>query len=169
MDSQSPDMNQPSSAHSLRIRPWTGIEEVPELLDVWRSSVEGRLDFLSAADLTSVASTLETVYAQRAEIFVAHLGAQVVGFMAMDERRVELLWVHHEHRQQGIGRALAAFALSSCAEIEMVLNAQNIAGLEFFRRCGFESEDQAGLVGADAKSPSVSLRHARVRERPVER
>lgn len=169
MDSQSPEMNQLPSAHSLSIRPWTGIEEVPELLDVWRSSVEGRLDFLSASDLTSVASTLETVYAQRAEVFVAHLGAQVVGFMALGDRRVELLWVHHQHRQHGIGRALADFARSRCAEIEMVLNAQNAAGLEFYKHCGFEPADQAHASGADAMNPSVSLRHAKVREQAVER
>ncbi|WP_404285928.1 GNAT family N-acetyltransferase [Glutamicibacter arilaitensis] len=169
MDSQYHDKPQQASSEPLSVRPWTGIEEVPELLDVWRSSVEGRLDFLSASDVTSVASTLETVYARRSEVFVANLGARVVGFMAMDEQSVALLWVHHEHRQLGIGRALANFALSRCADIEMVIGAQNAAGLEFYKRCGFEPAGQADHSTADAKNPRMSLRHASVREQPVER
>ena len=94
--SSKPGEQSPSSADGLlMIRPWSGVEEVPELLDVWRSSVEGRRDFLSVNDLNSVASTLETVYAQRALVYVAQLGTQIVGFMAMGDERVELLWVHH--------------------------------------------------------------------------
>ena len=46
------------------LREWTSIDEVPNLLDVWKSSVERRLDFLSAADLDAVAAALESVYSQ---------------------------------------------------------------------------------------------------------
>lgn len=141
----------------LMIRPCSGVEEVPELLDVWRSSVEGRRDFLSVSDLNSVASTLETVYAQRCTVYVAQRGTNIVGFMAMGEERVELLWVHHEHRHGGVGSALAAFAYSKRTDVEMVVSAQNAAGIDFFRSCGFETRSGEPLNTEPAAN--ILLRH----------
>ncbi|HJX77772.1 GNAT family N-acetyltransferase [Glutamicibacter sp.] len=160
MSSESDEESQSSADGVLMIRPWSGVEEVPELLDVWRSSVEGRRDFLSASDLNSVASTLETVYAQRSLVYVAQLGTRIVGFMSMGDERVELLWVHHEHRHAGVGRALVAFAYSKQNNVQMVVNAQNAAGIDFFRSCGFElSAEEKLSTGPAAK---ISLRHSGV-------
>lgn len=157
--SSKPGEVSPSSADGLlMIRPWSGVEEVPELLDVWRSSIEGRRDFLSVNDLNSVASTLETVYAQRSLVYVAQLGTQVVGFMAMGDERVELLWVHHEHRHAGVGRALAAFAHSKQTNVQMVVSSQNTAGIDFFRSCGFEPLTEEKLSTGPAAN--ILLRHA---------
>lgn len=166
--SSKPGEQSPSSADGLlMIRPWSGVEEVPELLDVWRSSVEGRRDFLSVNDLNSVASTLETVYAQRALVYVAQLGTQIVGFMAMGDERVELLWVHHEHRHIGVGRALAAFAHSKQTNVQMVVSAQNAAGIDFFRSCGFELSAEEELSTEPAAN--TLLRHASVGAKAMRR
>ncbi len=166
--SSKPGEQLPSSADGLlTIRSWFGVEEVPELLDVWRSSVEGRRDFLSVSDLNSVASTLETVYAQRALVYVAQLGKQIVGFMAMGDERVELLWVHHEHRHVGVGSALAAFAHSKQTNVQMVVNAQNAAGIDFFRSCGFELFSEEKLSPEPAAN--ILLRHAGVGAKVVRR
>ncbi|PRB71246.1 hypothetical protein CQ011_04885 [Arthrobacter sp. MYb213] len=166
--SSKPGENSPSSAdEALMIRPWFGVEEVPELLDVWRSSIEGRRDFLSVSDLNSVAPTLETVYAQRSLVYVAQLGTRIVGFMSMGDDRVELLWVHHEHRHAGVGRALAAFAHSKQTNVQMVVSAQNAAGIDFFRSCGFELSAEQNLSTEPAAN--ILLRHAGVGAKVVRR
>lgn len=44
---------------ALVLRELASIDEVPDLLDIWRSSVERRGDFLSAADIDAVATALD--------------------------------------------------------------------------------------------------------------
>lgn len=141
------------------IRDWASIEEVPDLLDVWRSSVEGGRDFLSAADIDAAAAALEVVYSQQVTVKVALIGPEIVGFAAWSERQIELLWVSHHYRQRGIGGALLDNVVSSTPSIGIRINAQNQASLAFFSNHGFEVERPASPLESAAR---IWLNHVQV-------
>lgn len=122
---------------TLTLRDLGSLEEVPELLDVWRGCVEAGRDFLSAADIDAVASALELVYTKRANVRVAHYGEEIVGFVVWGANRLEILWVHKSFRQHGVGRALAESIIGESTTLDIAINAQNRASLEFLLACGF--------------------------------
>lgn len=137
------------------LRKWTSIDEVPDLLDVWKNSVERRKDFISAADLDAVATALEMVYSQSLEIIIAQRGEQVLGFAAWNATDVELLWVRHSDRQQGIGTLLLDHIIENSPEVEVHLDTQRLLAIDFFKNSGFCDVSPAT---ADA-APRLILRH----------
>ncbi|GGL74128.1 GNAT family N-acetyltransferase [Glutamicibacter protophormiae] len=150
----------------LVLRDWTSVEEVPELLDVWRNSAEGGRDFLSAADVDAVANALEAVYSQRVSVRIAQLGKDIVGFAAWSETRIELLWVRHHDRHQGVGSALLKDILTLCPATTIQINGQNANTLTFFLDHGFEIEKAAEQADPLAR---IRLRHVHISASDVSR
>ncbi|UYQ76475.1 GNAT family N-acetyltransferase [Glutamicibacter sp. JL.03c] len=122
----------------ILLREWTSIDEVPDLLDVWKSSVERRLDFLSAADLDAVASALEAVYSQSLLVRIAQQGEKILGFAAWNESGIEILWVRHEERHHGVGRLLLNYITERCPAVVVHLDSRRTQAIEFFQSCGFQ-------------------------------
>lgn len=150
----------------LVLRNWTSVEEVPELLDVWRNSVEGGRDFLSAADVDAVANALEAVYSQRVSVRIAQLGKEIVGFAAWSETQIELLWVRHHDRHHGVGSALLNDILALCPAACIQINGQNASTLSFFLDHGFQIEKEAEHTDQLAR---IQLRHVRLSAPDVSR
>lgn len=137
------------------LREWTSIDEVPDLLDVWKSSVERRKDFISAADLDAVAKALESVYSQSLEVIIAQQGERILGFAAWNALEVELLWVRHSDRHQGIGKLLLNHITNKSPNVEVHLDTQRVLAIEFFSNSGFSL-----IAGGDgAASLRTVLRH----------
>jgi len=137
------------------LRKWTSVDEVPDLLDVWKNSVERRKDFISAADLDAVATALEMVYSQSLEVIIAQRGEQVLGFAAWNATDVELLWVRHSDRQQGIGTLLLDHIIENSPEVEVHLDTQRLLAIDFFKNSGFCDVSE----GHEDASPRLILRH----------
>lgn len=137
------------------LRKWTSIDEVPDLLDVWKSSVERRKDFISAADLDAVATALEMVYSQSLAVIIAQQGEQIVGFAAWNDTDVELLWVRHADRKKGIGTLLLDHIIENCPDVEVHLDTQRLLAIDFFKNSGFCDVDQ----GSEGATPRLVLRH----------
>jgi len=137
------------------LREWTSIDEVPDLLDVWKSSVERRLDFLSAADLDAVATALEAVYSQSLKVRIAQQGKQILGFAAWNESEIEILWVRHADRHHGVGRLLLSYITERYPEVSVHLDSQRTLAIEFFQGCGFRLIPNA----METSAPRVILRY----------
>lgn len=140
----------------LVLRDWKNLDEVPELLDVWRNSVEGGRDFLSAADIDAVAVALETVYTQQVRVRIAELDSQIVGFCAFDSDRIQLLWVSHRERKNGVGSALLKDMLSITPGLCVQINGQQQQTIDFFTDHGFVPEPVKESPGALGR---IDLRH----------
>ncbi|WP_313812694.1 GNAT family N-acetyltransferase [Glutamicibacter sp.] len=150
----------------LVLRDWSSIDEVPELLDVWRNSVEGGRDLLSAADIDAVAAALEAVYTLQVRVRIAEIGDRIVGFSAFSPERIQLLWVVHHDRHQGIGSRLLKDMLELAPGLCVQINGQSRETLEFFTDHGFE-KDPAKDPGRDPVR--IDLRHVPSGARDVAR
>ncbi len=140
----------------LVLRDWTSIDEVPELLDVWRNSAEGGRDLLSAADIDAVAAALEAVYTQQVRVRIAQKGQRIIGFSAFSPGKIQLLWVAHHDRHMGIGSALLNDILALAPGICVQINGQSPKTLEFFVEHGFEIDVS---IQAQEPGPRIDLRH----------
>ncbi|WP_417365195.1 GNAT family N-acetyltransferase [Glutamicibacter arilaitensis] len=139
----------------LVLRELESVDEVPDLLDTWRSSVERRGDFLSAADIDAVAVALEAIYSQSVSIRIAQQGQRIVGFAAWSATQIELLWVRHSDRQKGVGRVLLDQIIATTPGVSIHLDSQRRHAIDFFGDCGFK------LISSDSEASEqrVILRH----------
>lgn len=87
-----------------------------------------------------VAAEREDLFGYR--LFVAKWEDEVVGFVAFTEEELAWLYVHPAYQSQGIGRALAEFALSKMApgekSVEVLVG--NEPARKLYRSLGFSEE-----------------------------
>lgn len=140
---------------ALVLRELASIDEVPDLLDIWRSSVERRRDFLSAADIDAVATALEAIYSQSVTVRIAQQGQRIMGFAAWSDTRIELLWVRHSDRHKGVGRVLLEAIVAHTPGISVHLDCQRQPAISFFGDCGFLAVDG----GPELVPQRITLRH----------
>lgn len=116
---------------------WAGIEKVHDTARRQELAYAG----LDGAFLPlSVAAQQEDLFAY--SLFVAKQDEDVAGFVAFTEDELAWLYVHPACQRQGIGRALAEFALSKMAPGEKCVEvlAGNETARNLYRSLGFSGE-----------------------------
>ena len=131
---------------------------VQQLVEVWQRSVQATHLFLSASEIAAIRT-----YVPQALCGVEHLivaqdeSGTPVGFMGVQENRLEMLFLDPEARGQGLGaRLLCLGARLLCLGMEqygvseLTVNEQNPAAAGFYRHMGFavyrrsELDEQGG-------------------------
>ena len=129
-----------------------GLEErkdlLPALLAVWESSVRATHDFLREGDVEFLRPYVEQGLGEIPLLFCALEDGRPIAFLSMAGDSIEMLFVHGDCRQRGIGSALMREALAHNAR-RVDVNEQNPQALAFYRRFGFEvtSRDDTDSLG----------------------
>ena len=118
-----------------------GLEErkdlLPALLAVWESSVRATHDFLREGDVEFLRPYVEQGLGEIPLLFCALEDGRPIAFLGMAGDSIEMLFVHGDCRQRGIGSVLMREALARGAR-RVDVNEQNPQALAFYRRFGFE-------------------------------
>lgn len=109
-----------------------------ELLAVWEQSVLATHHFLSTEDFRIIKNLLQDLDLNEFTIFCLMSGDRVTGFMALYERKIEMLFLHPEFIGQGYGKKLIRFAFDNFDANLIDVNEQNTAALAFYEKMGFE-------------------------------
>lgn len=133
----------------VRIRPVTGPEEYPRLVEIWRSAIDATHDFLTPADRDGIRSKLASEYFAQVQLLVAERDGQAVGFAGVAGEDLAMLFVEDAHRGTGVGSALVADVVAHHGVRTLDVNEQNPQAAEFYRRRGFtvigcSATDEAG-------------------------
>ncbi|MEV0071768.1 acetyltransferase [Amycolatopsis sp. NPDC050768] len=142
---------------TISLRPVSGPDEYPELLAIWRSAVKATHDFLTAADVSFYASRVPG-YFPRVELTVATVDGVAAGFSGIASGSLEMLFVHADHRGEGVGSALLQAALSASPSLTLDVNEQNSQALGFYLHHGFVI---AGRSATDSEGRPFPLLHLR--------
>lgn len=87
----------------MNIRP-SNPEDQPTLLDIWERSVRASHDFLSEQDIELIRAVVNERALPHLELWVLCNGAQEpMGFMGLDENRLEAMFIDPSHFRQGGG------------------------------------------------------------------
>lgn len=112
---------------------------VQQLVEVWQRSVQATHLFLSAPEIAAI----RTYVAQDES-------GTPVGFMGVQENRLEMLFLDPEARGQGLGARLLCLGMEQYGVSELTVNEQNPAAAGFYRHMGFavyrrsELDEQGG-------------------------
>lgn len=109
-----------------------------QLLEVWERSVRATHLFLSADEVAEIKP-----YVTQALREIPHLVAAwradgaPAGFLGVDGRKLEMLFLAPEERGKGLGRKLVQYGMERFGIREVTVNEQNPQARGFYERMGF--------------------------------
>lgn len=112
---------------------------IKNLLEVWESAVRATHLFLSNEEIENIKE-----YVPEALKFVPNLlvaeneEGKPIGFMGIQEKSLEMLFISNENRGQGIGKKLIEYGIENYSINEVAVNEQNPQAKGFYEKMGFE-------------------------------
>ena len=108
------------------------------LLQVWEDSVRATHLFLSEAEILRIREYVPQAIGGVAHLIAAEEEAGTpIGFMGVENGRLEMLFLSPAARGKGLGRQLAELAIRDYAVREVTVNEQNPQAVGFYRHLGF--------------------------------
>ena len=114
-------------------------ELINALLNVWQASVRASHHFLTEADIRVLTPQAEEALRQIETLWVVEDDLRPVGFMGVQERKIEMLFFHPDYFRKGIGRELVQRACRELAVEYVDVNEQNPEAAWFYERMGFHT------------------------------
>lgn len=112
-------------------------ETIRQLTDVWQRSVRASHVFLNEKDILAITPDVITGLKHIHTLIVAKNEDQYVGFMGIQDHKIEMLFLSPEYFGQGLGKQFIALALDTYKVNRVDVNEQNPKALRFYERCGF--------------------------------
>lgn len=113
-------------------------ELTAKLLSVWEASVRASHHFLTKTDITRLAPQAEEALRQIETLWIVEDGQHPVGFMGVQKRKIEMLFLHPDYFRKGLGKELARRAFDELGVEFVDVNEQNPAARMFYERMGFK-------------------------------
>lgn len=136
-----------------------GPTEFPRVVDVWEASVRATHHFVSEADIEVFKPLVRAALPHVAALFgVRGAEDELVGFIGVEDRKVEMLFVHPAWRGQGGGTRLLRYAVDTLGATELDVNEQNEQAVGFYRAMGFEVIGRSERDGMGKPYPLLHLR-----------
>lgn len=112
---------------------------VQKLLDVWESSVKATHLFLSVDEINNIKQYVPQALKDVSILVIAeNKNGNPVGFMGIDDKKLEMLFVLDKYRGQGIGKQLLQYGIENYSINELTVNEQNPRAKRFYEHMGFE-------------------------------
>ena len=110
------------------------------LIEIWEASVRATHLFLSDAEIKHIKEYVPEALNTVGPLIIAENEWDVpVGFMGVENGRLEMLFLLPEERGKGLGTQLIQYGIQNYGIKEVTVNEQNPQAIGFYRRFGFET------------------------------
>ena len=131
-----------------------------ELLNIWEHSVRTTHLFLSDAEVKSIKEYVPQALKSVAHLIVAETETPI-GFMGVQNGRLEMLFLALEEREKGIGRRLLQYSIETYGIVELTVNEQNPQAVRFYEHMGFEAYKRTELDEEGNPYPLLYMKRVR--------
>ena len=112
---------------------------IGELLKSWEASVRASHHFLTEEDILRLMPQAEEALRQIETLWVVQDVRCPIGFMGVQARKIEMLFLHPDYFRKGIGRMLVQKAFDEQDVQYVDVNEQNPSAVQFYERMGFRA------------------------------
>lgn len=126
------------------------------MVEIWRAAVDATHDFLMPEDRIAIDVEVQGFLPSTPLWVAVDETDRAVGFMMLEDNRMEALFIHSAYHGQGIGRALVGHALQLQPAITTEVNEQNPQAAGFYEHLGFV---RTGRSEADDQGRAYPLIH----------
>ncbi|MDE1482235.1 acetyltransferase [Xenorhabdus bovienii] len=131
------------------------------LIQIWEASVRATHDFLPETIIEELRPLILNDYLPNLIIYKAVNDQHIIeGFVAVDQQRVEMLFISPQARGKGIGKMLLAFAMTELQINELDVNEQNEQGVGFYKHMGFQVFARSEVDGQGNPFPLLHMKLA---------
>ena len=114
-------------------------ELVTELVDVWEKSVTATHQFLTAEQIAEIKKYVPQALTGVSTLIVAFDHEQhPVGFMGIEAKKLEMIFLHPASRCCGLGKKMLTLAFDQYGVNEVVVNEDNPQAVGFYEHMGFQ-------------------------------
>lgn len=132
--------------------------EFQDVVEVWEASVRATHHFLTEEDLACFKSLIRNTYLDAVELRGARNEEEkIVGFIGVDGRQLEMLFIHPDYRGKGIGKTLLAYSIAELNVVNVDVNEQNEQAVGFYQHQGFEIRSRSVLDATGKPYPILHL------------
>lgn len=132
--------------------------EYPEVVELWEESVQATHDFLKDEDILFFKPLILNEYLKAVDLNCVRNDVGVIlGFSGVAEGNLEMLFVHPDHSNKGIGKTLLLYAIKSQLVTIVDVNEQNPKAAQFYLKNGFEIIGRSELDGTGKPYPILHL------------
>lgn len=132
--------------------------EYLEVVDVWEASVRATHDFLKEEDIIYFKPLILNEYLKAVDLrCVRNDQHQIIGFLGVAEKKIEMLFLHPDTRGQGIGKMLVDYALQKMQVTKVDVNEQNKQAVGFYEHVGFQTISRSKLDGLGMPYPILHM------------
>jgi putative acetyltransferase len=140
-------------------------DDLDALVLIWERAVRATHHFLAEDDIALLKPLIREQYFAAVSLTVARdTTGRPLGFIGCADCKVEMLFVDPSTHRQGIGRALLEHAQVVENAVEVDVNEQNPAALDFYLRQGFEVVDRSPQDGGGRPFPILHMKLATKRK-----
>ena len=131
---------------------------IAQLVDVWERSVRATHAFLSEAEIDEIKPFVPQALAGVETLVVAEENGEPVGFMGVQDGRLEMLFLDPEARGHGLGRRLLEHGITCLGVTELTVNEQNPQAVGFYEHLGFKTYRRTELDEEGRAYPLLYMR-----------
>ncbi|AVJ16791.1 acetyltransferase [Serratia sp. MYb239] len=128
----------------------------PQLVAIWQRSVRATHHFIGEKQMAEFKPLVEH-YLPLLGVWVAESAGRPNGFIALDDNKVEMLFIDAGQRGQGVGSALLNHAQARHDGLVLDVNEQNPQAVGFYQRYGFVVTGRSPLDGQGNPYPLLHM------------
>ena len=133
-------------------------ELVERLVCAWERSVRATHTFLSEAEIAEIKPFVPQALTGVETLVVAARDGAPVGFMGVQDGRLEMLFLDPEVRGHGLGRQLLEHGIAQLGVTELTVNEQNPQAVGFYEHLGFKTYRRTELDEEGRPYPLLYMR-----------
>lgn len=113
------------------------------IIEIWEQSVRATHHFLKAKDIEFFKSFVLKINFEDFKVFCAlNDKKEVIGFLAVADDKLEMLFLKPEYIGKGIGRKFTTFAINTLEVTKVDVNEDNLQAVDFYKKFGFKVYDR---------------------------
>lgn len=121
-------------------------ELISQLTNVWEQSVKATHLFLSESEIAEIKPYIPMALQELPHLIVAENEDGIpVGFMGVENRKIEMLFISPEFRGKGIGKEFIQHGIETFSINEVTVNEQNPQAIGFYEHMGFAVYERTDL------------------------
>jgi putative acetyltransferase len=134
-----------------------GRKDYAKLIAVWESSVRATHHFLSEKDIITYRWLILNEYFDQVRLYAVKVEEEVMGFIGINKKSIQMLFIHPDARGKGLGQRLIDFAKQKHHVYMVDVNEQNEQAVGFYQKLGFVTFERSEVDGAGKPFPVLSM------------
>jgi len=118
---------------------------ISELTALWETSVRATHSFLKEENIIELMPYVEIGLKGIEHLIVAYENQKIVGFMGIEQEKIEMLFLEPTYIGKGIGKNLITKAIEEYGVLYVDVNEQNPHAADFYKKAGFEVFERTEL------------------------